>query len=66
MEKDLERSDEEVTRLILHNCEEMGVSPHAARQMVERCLQNRRNSAGGSRHAVPGREHLPKVQGTST
>lgn len=45
MERDRKRSDDEVTRLILHNCEEMGVSPRAARQMVERCLLNRQVSA---------------------
>ncbi|WP_139165919.1 hypothetical protein [Paracoccus tibetensis] len=56
MERDLARTDEEVTRLILHNCEEMGVSPTAARRMVERCLQNRRSSVGRSQPSVPEAE----------
>lgn len=45
MERHAERTDEEVARLILHNCEEMGVTPQAARQMVERCLRNRRKAS---------------------
>jgi len=43
--EDLGRTDEEVAQLILHNCQQMGETPQAAHEMVERCLANRRKSA---------------------
>lgn len=45
MQRDLERTDEEVAQLILHNCHQMGETPQAAQRMVERCLENRRKAA---------------------
>lgn len=42
VQRDLDRTDEEVTQLILHNCHQMGETPQHARRMVERCLVNRR------------------------
>lgn len=45
MQKGNDRTDEEVTQLILHNCHEMGEKPQSAQEMAERCLENRRKSA---------------------
>ena len=45
MQRKMDRTDEEVTQLILHNCHNMGETPKFAGKMVERCLENRRKSA---------------------
>lgn len=45
MREDRGRTDEEVAQLILHNCQQMGETPQAAQEMVERCIENRRKSA---------------------
>ncbi|MGR3248871.1 MAG: hypothetical protein ACU0HS_16235 [Paracoccus sp. (in: a-proteobacteria)] len=53
MERDPKQSANEVMRLILHSCPEMGLSPQAARQLVERCLRNQRSSEGLNAHFIP-------------
>ena len=45
MQRDADRSDDEVAYLILQNCHDLGVAPKAAQKMVERFLENRRKTA---------------------
>ena len=49
--EDLGRTDEEVAQLILRNCHQMGETPQAAQETVERCLENWCKSA---LQVVPG------------
>jgi hypothetical protein len=39
---DADRSDDEITYLVLQNCRDLGVGQEAAQRMVERFLENRR------------------------
>ncbi|WP_304616993.1 hypothetical protein [Paracoccus sp. (in: a-proteobacteria)] len=45
MEPEIERTDADLKRLILRICEELGMTPQAARHLAEPCVKNRRKMA---------------------